>query len=95
MKYIMGKSSKKKTLNARNRRKGGFFNIFSRGKAVSKKGATKKRIKVGTTITQTGSFNNEQDCLSELKHPENKGGKCILTGYGSYSIEKEVPIYNK
>jgi hypothetical protein len=95
MKYIMGKSSKKRTLNTRRRRKGGFFNIFSRGKAVSKKSAKTKRVKVSTNIIQTGSFNNEQDCLSELKNPENKGGKCTLTGYGSYSVEKEVPVYSR
>ena len=49
-----------------------------------------KKVTFGISIQQTGSFSNEQDCLQELKKNENKGGKCILLGVGSYTIEKEI-----
>jgi hypothetical protein len=51
-----------------------------------------KKVTFGISVQQIGSFTNEQDCLQELKKPENKGGKCRLIGVGSYTIEKEIRV---
>jgi hypothetical protein len=88
----MGRKSKR---NLTKRRGGNLFNLFRKKGKTEKKLPKGKRVKIGTELKQIGSFNNEQDCLTELKKPGNKGGKCTLIGYGSYSIEKEVPVYNK
>ena len=93
---------------ARKTKKGGFFNLFSRsgqqlsskvallpknfgkGKTEKKKG---KRVKIGTETKELGLYNNEQDCLMELRKPKNKGAKCRLIGYASYALEKEVSLH--
>lgn len=49
-----------------------------------------KKVTFGISVQQIGSFTNEQDCLQELKKPENKGGKCILISIGRYIIEKKT-----
>jgi hypothetical protein len=51
-----------------------------------------KKVTFGISVQQSGNFSNEQDCLQELKKSENKGGKCILTSVGSYTIEKEMRV---
>lgn len=51
-----------------------------------------KKVTFGISMQQSGIFSNEQDCLQELKKPENKGGKCVLTSMGSYTIEKEIRV---
>ncbi len=77
-----------------------FFNIFSENK-IRKPRKNKKRntlkkipkkVTFGISVQQIGSFTNEQDCLQELKKPENKGGKCRLISVGSYTIEKEIRV---
>jgi hypothetical protein len=49
-----------------------------------------KKVTFGISVQQIGFFYNKNDCLEELKKPENKGGKCILTSIGSYIIEKKT-----
>ena len=75
-----------------------FFNIFSDNK-IRKPRKNKKRntlkkipkkVTFGISVQQTGFFYNKNDCLEELKKPENKGGKCILTSIGRYIIEKKT-----
>jgi hypothetical protein len=84
----------------RKTKKGGFFNPFSqtkKSKTQTKRGKPQKkgkRVKVGTEIKELGQYNNEQDCLMELRKPKYKGAKCRLIGYASYAIEKEVPVYS-
>lgn len=82
-----------------------FFNIFRKNKTVNKSNKTKlknktvkksnkilKKVRFNISVQQIGNFSNEQDCLQELKKPENKGGKCRLLSVGSYTIEKEVRV---
>jgi hypothetical protein len=49
-----------------------------------------KKVTFGISVQQTGFFYNKNDCLEELKKPENKGGKCILISIGRYIIEKKT-----
>jgi hypothetical protein len=92
IKYIMGKKSKR---NLTKRRGGNLFNLFRKKGKTEKNLQKSKRVKIGTETKELAAFNNEQDCLMELRKPKNKGAKCRLIGYASYAAEKEVPVYNK
>ena len=79
---------------ARKTKKGGFYNLFSRSnKGKTEKKQKGKRVKIGTETKELGLYNNEQDCLMELRKPKNKGAKCRLIGYASYALEKEVSLH--
>uniref|UniRef100_A0A6C0HUL2 Uncharacterized protein n=1 Tax=viral metagenome TaxID=1070528 RepID=A0A6C0HUL2_9ZZZZ len=84
---------KKKPINKTENNKQKKLKIKDKNKAKNKtKKKIPKTVTFGISVQQIGNFTNEQDCLQELKNPENKGGKCKLIGVGSYTIEKETRV---
>jgi len=86
---------KTKTINKTENNKQNKNKLKIKDKNKSKNKTQKKipkKVTFGISVQQIGSFTNEQDCLQELKKPENKGGKCRLISVGSYTIEKEMRV---